>query len=63
MISATKSTPAPASARWPGAPPHDFDRGLGRTVDWYLANRAWWERIRAARYAGQRLGQTTRSAA
>ena len=37
--------------------PHDFDTGLGRTVDWYLANRAWWEGIRAARYAGQRLGQ------
>ena len=37
---------------------HDFDRGLRRTIDWYLANRAWWERIRAARYGGQRLGQS-----
>jgi dTDP-glucose 4,6-dehydratase len=37
---------------------HDFERGLGRTIDWYLANRAWWEGIRAARYAGERLGQT-----
>ena len=36
--------------------PHDFDRGLRRTVQWYLDNRAWWEPIRAARYAGQRLG-------
>ena len=36
---------------------HDFDRGLHRTVEWYLANRPWWERIRAMRYAGQRLGQ------
>jgi dTDP-glucose 4,6-dehydratase len=36
--------------------PHDFEAGLARTVDWYLANRAWWEPIRAARYAGQRLG-------
>ena len=42
---------------------HDFDHGLGRTIDWYLANRAWWERIRAASYAGQRLGHGTRSAA
>ncbi|CAH2600979.1 dTDP-glucose 4,6-dehydratase 2 [Rhodovastum atsumiense] len=40
---------------------HDFERGLGRTIDWYLANRAWWERIRAARYAGERLGQGTRN--
>jgi dTDP-glucose 4,6-dehydratase len=34
----------------------DFERGLGRTSDWYLANRAWWEALRAAKYAGQRLG-------
>lgn len=37
--------------------PHDFTAGLAKTVDWYLANRAWWEPIRAARYAGQRLGK------
>ena len=36
--------------------PHDFETGLGRTVDWYLANRPWWQAIRAARYGGQRLG-------
>jgi dTDP-glucose 4,6-dehydratase len=36
--------------------PHDFERGLGRTIDWYLAHRPWWEGIRAGRYAGQRLG-------
>lgn len=36
--------------------PHDFGRGLRRTVQWYIDNRAWWERIRANRYAGQRLG-------
>ena len=36
--------------------PHDFETGLGRTIDWYLANRTWWEAVRSARYAGQRLG-------
>ncbi len=36
--------------------PHDFERGLAATVDWYLAHRPWWQGIRAARYAGQRLG-------
>ncbi|MGE0420025.1 MAG: dTDP-glucose 4,6-dehydratase [Acetobacteraceae bacterium] len=36
--------------------PHDFETGLSRTIDWYLANRAWWEGVRHARYAGQRLG-------
>jgi dTDP-glucose 4,6-dehydratase len=39
--------------------PHDFATGLARTVDWYLANRSWWERIRSAHYDGQRLGQVT----
>jgi dTDP-glucose 4,6-dehydratase len=43
-----------ASLQWQAA--HDFERGLERTIDWYLNNRAWWEGIRAARYAGQRLG-------
>ena len=37
---------------------HDFETGLERTVDWYLANRPWWEAVRASRYAGQRLGQS-----
>ena len=36
--------------------PHDFEAGLDRTVDWYLSNRAWWQSVRAKRYAGQRLG-------
>jgi dTDP-glucose 4,6-dehydratase len=36
--------------------PHDFETGLGRTIDWYLENRSWWEGVRASRYAGHRLG-------
>jgi dTDP-glucose 4,6-dehydratase len=35
---------------------HDFERGLARTVAWYLDHRPWWEAIRAGNYAGQRLG-------
>lgn len=34
----------------------DFDTGLARTVNWYLANRAWWAPLRTRRYAGERLG-------
>src|ERR1700742_5342737 len=41
--------------------PHDFERGLARTIDWYLDNRSWWEALRAAKYAGQRLGISTES--
>lgn len=28
----------------------DFDQGLSDTVDWYLANRAWWNRIISGEY-------------
>ncbi|MFA7159098.1 MAG: dTDP-glucose 4,6-dehydratase [Kiritimatiellia bacterium] len=31
-------------------PQLDFETGLRRTVDWYLANRAWWERVRSGAY-------------
>lgn len=36
--------------------PHDFETGLARTIDWYLANRPWWQAVRERRYAGERLG-------
>jgi dTDP-glucose 4,6-dehydratase len=36
--------------------PHDFETGLARTVDWYLAHREWWQALRAKRYGGERLG-------
>lgn len=37
-------------------PRHDFERGLRKTVEWYLTNRPWWEAIRAGTYRGERLG-------
>ncbi len=37
-------------------PRETFDTGLRKTVEWYLANRAWWERIRSGVYRGERLG-------
>jgi dTDP-glucose 4,6-dehydratase len=37
-------------------PRETFDSGLRRTVAWYLANRQWWQEIRAASYRGTRLG-------
>ena len=37
-------------------PSLSFEDGLGRTVDWYLANGAWWRPIREGRYRGERLG-------
>jgi len=37
-------------------PSQSFESGLSSTIDWYLANEAWWREIRAARYDGERLG-------
>ena len=34
-----------------------FDSGLAKTVDWYLANEAWWRPIREGTYRGERLGE------
>ncbi|MGO9233047.1 MAG: dTDP-glucose 4,6-dehydratase [Methylocella sp.] len=40
-----------------GWTPHEtFDTGLCHTVEWYLENRGWWERIRSGVYRGERLG-------
>jgi dTDP-glucose 4,6-dehydratase len=33
-----------------------FERGLGRTVDWYLSNSEWIDRVRDGSYQGERLG-------
>ena len=40
-------------------PRHSFETGLRRTVEWYLTNRTWWERVRSGAYQGQRLGLPT----
>jgi dTDP-glucose 4,6-dehydratase len=31
-------------------PAMDFDRGLQATVDWYVKNRAWVDRIKSGEY-------------
>jgi dTDP-glucose 4,6-dehydratase len=48
--------PARAETALAWTAPHDFESGLARTIDWYLAHRDWWQALRTARYAGQRLG-------
>jgi dTDP-glucose 4,6-dehydratase len=37
-------------------PSESFATGLRRTVQWYLENRGWWERVRSGEYRGERLG-------
>jgi dTDP-glucose 4,6-dehydratase len=44
-------------------PRESFETGLRKTVEWYLANRPWWTKIRSGNYGGQRLGLSTRKSA
>jgi dTDP-glucose 4,6-dehydratase len=41
------------------APRVTFEEGLASTVDWYLENREWWQRIRSGTYRLERLGLGT----
>jgi len=44
-------------------PRETVESGLRKTVEWYLANRWWWEPIWNRRYRGERLGTLRRAAA
>jgi dTDP-glucose 4,6-dehydratase len=39
------------------APSVDFEQGIARTVDWYLANGEWVRRVLDGSYRMERLGQ------
>jgi dTDP-glucose 4,6-dehydratase len=39
-------------------PAESFETGLAKTVDWFIANKAWCGEITAKRYARERLGKT-----
>ncbi|MFC5700850.1 dTDP-glucose 4,6-dehydratase [Cohnella faecalis] len=45
-------------------PKHNFESGIKETINWYLGNREWWERVRSGEYRqyderqyGKGLGQ------
>jgi dTDP-glucose 4,6-dehydratase len=37
-------------------PRYSFESGLRQTVQWYLDNETWWQRVRSGVYRGERLG-------
>jgi dTDP-glucose 4,6-dehydratase len=39
------------------APLETFESGLRKSVEWYLANREWWQRVLNGSYRLERLGQ------
>ena len=49
--------PSRAEAALAWTAPHDFETGLARTIDWYLANRGWWQAVQLA----ARIGATSTS--
>ncbi|WP_104041593.1 dTDP-glucose 4,6-dehydratase [Vibrio hyugaensis] len=38
-------------------PEETFESGLRKTVEWYLANKEWWQRVLDGSYSLERLGQ------
>lgn len=52
---AVDSSKAQAELGW--RPRVDFDAGIARTVDWYLANQTWVDRVLDGSYRMERLGQ------
>jgi dTDP-glucose 4,6-dehydratase len=45
---AMDSSKARAQLGW--TPTYTFEEGLQQTVEWYLANKPWWERVRSGAY-------------
>ncbi len=37
-------------------PQETFESGIRKTVEWYLANTTWWQRVQDGSYQGERLG-------
>ncbi|KFD17370.1 dTDP-glucose 4,6-dehydratase [Tatumella ptyseos ATCC 33301] len=37
-------------------PAETFESGIRKTVEWYLNNETWWQRVLDGSYAGERLG-------
>ena len=37
-------------------PQETFDSGLRKTVQWYLNNEAWWQRVLSGAYQLERIG-------
>jgi dTDP-glucose 4,6-dehydratase len=37
-------------------PDETFESGIRKTVEWYLANESWWQRVKNGSYSRERLG-------
>tara|TARA_B100000795_G_C22801863_1_gene442388 strand:- start:1306 stop:2382 length:1077 start_codon:yes stop_codon:yes gene_type:complete len=38
-------------------PEETFESGLRKTIQWYLDNRVWWERVLSGEYSSERIGK------
>ncbi|NQD92686.1 NAD-dependent epimerase/dehydratase family protein, partial [Pseudomonas sp. CrR25] len=41
------------------APQESFESGIRKTVEWFLSNRDWWQRVQDGSYQRERLGVTS----
>jgi dTDP-glucose 4,6-dehydratase len=41
------------------APTESFETGIRKTVEWYLTNKMWWQRVLDGSYSLERLGQSS----
>jgi dTDP-glucose 4,6-dehydratase len=44
-------------------PQETFETGLRKTVQWYLDNKTWWQKVQDGSYRGERLGIVNKQAA
>ena len=42
-------------------PVESFETGIRKTVEWYLNNKTWWQRVQDGGYQGERLGLGVKS--
>ena len=41
-------------------PEETFETGMRKTVEWYLANTNWWQRVLNGDYKLDRIGENTK---
>ena len=51
---AIDSTKIKNELKW--EPMYTFEKGIKKTIQWYLANESWWRKIQNENYNQERLG-------
>lgn len=57
MMCAMPLTPAKLERDLGWVPEETFETGMRKTVQWYLDNKDWWQRVLDGSYRLERLGE------